>query len=157
MFLNSCDGRIRLPVFQLLCVQKNLFLYMILNETCTVLPTFLNSVSECLVTCICSMWKHEENLCWQYWPVLHAGYSMHLLVIKCIAWIQFLCICIYFIIALLGKDVKITREPVGLFRRAWSELCDCFGRGRLKLLCSLSAKKNKQHFWLCLFCTLFGG
>lgn len=35
---------------------------------------------------------------WWHWPVLYAGYSMHLLVIKYIAWIQVLCICPYFII-----------------------------------------------------------
>lgn len=40
---------------------------------------------------------------WWHWPVLYAGYSMHLLVIKYIAWIQYLCICTYFIIALLVK------------------------------------------------------
>lgn len=40
---------------------------------------------------------------WWHWPVLYAGYSMHLLVIKYIAWIQSLCICTYFITALLGK------------------------------------------------------
>lgn len=39
---------------------------------------------------------------WWHWPVLYAGYSMHLLVIKYII-IQSLCICTYFIIALLGK------------------------------------------------------
>lgn len=40
---------------------------------------------------------------WWHWLVLYAGYSMHLLVIKYIAWIQSLCICTYFIIALLSK------------------------------------------------------
>lgn len=43
------------------------------------------------------------NIFWWHWPVLYAGYSMHLLVIQYIAWIQSLCICTYFIIALIGK------------------------------------------------------
>lgn len=45
----------------------------------------------------------EWKTSWWHWPVLYAGYSMHLLVIKCIAWKQPLCICTYFISALLGK------------------------------------------------------
>lgn len=72
-----------------------------------------------LVSDICSVWKHEVS---RHRSVLYAGYSMHL-VIK----YQPLCICIYFIIALLvdWKENKGT---------CWPVVYDCFELTGLNLL-----------------------